>query len=111
MFRRSVFAALSLSLAIAGASSVSAAGIGLAPIDNGTLMQQVHSVSEAEETLMRRGYYNVRLERDTSPYSFYACRRGVRYHLHMNDYGDLVQIDSVGRCDDDDGKRYRRQPY
>ena len=115
MFRRSVFAALSLlPLAIAGAGAgASAAGIALpqAAVDSGSLMKLVHSVYEAEDTLRRRGYYNLRLERETSPYSFNACKRGVRYHIHMNDYGDLVQVDPVGRCDEDDDHRYRRHPY
>ena len=29
------------------------------------------------------------------PYSFNACKRGVRYHIHVNWYGDLVQVDGA----------------
>ena len=113
MFRRSTFVALCLPLAIAAAGAASAAGIGLpkAAIESGTMVKQVHSVYEAEDTLRRRGYYNLRRERETLPYSFNACKRGVRYHIHMNYFGDLVQVDPVGRCDEDDDYRYRRQPY
>ena len=56
MFRRSTFVALCLPLAIAGAGQASAAGIGLpqAAIESGTMVKQVHSVYEAEDTLRRR---------------------------------------------------------
>ena len=61
----------------------------------------VHSVYEAKDTLYRRGYYDVQLERSSLPYSFNACKRGVRYHIHMNYYGDLVEVEAVGRCYED----------
>jgi hypothetical protein len=63
-----------------------------------TLVLQAHTVYDAEAKLYRRGYYDVRLERPTLPYSFNACKRGVRYHIHVDDYGDLVQVDPIGRC-------------
>ena len=77
------------------------------------MLQRVHSVDEAEETLYRRGYYDIRLERASLPYSFNACKRGVRYHIHVNYYGDLVQVDEVGSCrrSYDDGAYYGRRPY
>lgn len=108
-------------LALLGVSGSSAAAIGLptASSDGRTVIQRVHSVYEAEETLHRRGYYDIRLERATLPYSFNACKRGVRYHVHVDYYGDLVGVDELGPCsrDEYDGRgryydRYRdRQRY
>jgi hypothetical protein len=44
------------------------------------------------------------------PYSFNACKRGVRYHIHVNWYGDLVQVDELGSCGGDD-RYYRGRSY
>ena len=57
-----------------------------------------HSVYEAMNTLRQHGYHDVRVERASVPYSFNACRRGVRYHVHVDYYGDLVQVDAMGPC-------------
>jgi hypothetical protein len=64
----------------------------------GSLLQKVHSVHEAREKLDRLGYYNIHTERASVPYSFIACKRGVRYHIHINYYGDFEQVDPVGAC-------------
>ena len=74
-------------------------------------MLRVHSVYEAEESLHRRGYYDVRLERASLPYSFNACKRGVRYHIHVDYYGDLVQLDPIGRCGGNGYENYGHRPY
>jgi len=74
-------------------------------------VQRVHSVYEAEDALRRRGYYDVRLERASLPYSFNACKRGVRYHIHVDYYGDLVQVDPIGNCREADYGYYGRRPY
>lgn len=80
-----------------------------------TSVAQAHSLYEAEETLYGLGYYDVRIERASLPYSFNACKRGLRYHIHVDWYGDLVQVDELGPCggyayqpryDDDEGPRY-----
>jgi hypothetical protein len=69
-------------------------------------------VYEAEESLLRRGYYDVRLERASLPYSFNGCKRGVRYHIHVDYYGDLVQVDPIGACDGNGyGYNGRRRYY
>ena len=78
---------------------------------SGLIVQKVHTVYEAEETLQRRGYYDVRLERASLPYSFNACKRGVRYHIHVNYYGDFVQVDPLGPCGDNGYGYYGRRPY
>ena len=89
MWRKRVCIASALAVVLF-TSGAGAAGIGvLNPArDNTGLVQRVHSVYEAEETLERRGYYDVRLERASLPYSFNACKRGVRYHIHVNWYGE-----------------------
>jgi len=95
------------------ASSAGAAGFPVRDpgIGTGTLVERVHSVFEAEEALYRRGYYDVRLERASIPYSFNACKRGVRYHIHVDYYGDLVQVDPIGYCGDANYGYSGRRPY
>jgi hypothetical protein len=85
---------------VLSASTASAIGLRVPnPADgSGRMVSRVHSVDEAEDSLRRRGYYDVRLERSSLPYSFNACRRGTRYHIHVNYYGDLVQVDPIGPC-------------
>ena len=94
------------------ASTASAAGLSVPnPARNsGTMLSRVHSVDEAEDSLHRRGYYDVRLERSNLPYSFNACKRGTRYHIHVNYYGDLVQVDPIGRCGANGYGYYDRRP-
>ncbi len=74
----------------------------------GTMVQQVHSPYEAKHTLSDLGYYDIRLERSSLPYSFNACKRGVRFHVHVDYYGDLVQVDEIGPCREysEGGSRY-----
>jgi hypothetical protein len=72
----------------------------------GTIVQKVHSVYEARQTLYGLGYYDVRVERASVPYSFIACKRGARYHIHVNWYGDLEQVDQIGACHAYDGDDY-----
>jgi len=94
------------------ASAASAAGLSVPnPAENsGTMVSRVHSVDDAEDSLHRRGYYDVRLERSSLPYSFNACKRGTRYHIHVNYYGDLVQVDPIGRCGDNGYGYYDHRP-
>jgi hypothetical protein len=92
MLRTSLGAAIGLTLAL-GASSAHA-----------------HSLYEAKDTLYGLGYYDVRVERASLPYSFNACKRGVRYHIHVNWYGDLVQVDEIGSCGGDE-RYYRGRAY
>jgi hypothetical protein len=113
-----------LLLLLAGASGASAAVTplvtGLPDQRPGTLVGKVHTLYEAKQTLYGLGYYDVRVERASLPYSFIACKRGERYHIHVNYYGDLVQVDEIGGCrayDDDDyddgywDRRYRYRSY
>jgi hypothetical protein len=64
----------------------------------GTAHASAHSLEEAHHKLHRIGYTDIEVERASLPYSFTACKRGLRYHVHMNWYGDLEQVDPIGRC-------------
>lgn len=76
-----------------------------------------HTVDDAYGKLHRHGYYDIRVQRASEPYSFIACKRGQRYHIHINYYGDFEQVDQVGYCGgyarsyDDDDYRPRRRSY
>ena len=115
MSRISVFTASGFAIMLLAVGPADAAGVGLTKIPNeaGVMLQRVHSVYEAEQTLYRRGFYDVRLERASLPYSFNACKRGTRYHIHVNYYGELVEVDEVGSCRryDDDQTYYGHRPY
>ena len=108
MWRNSAFAASALAIILPAICRVEAAGIAVPKPTGaeGAMVQRVHSLDEAEDTLHRRGYYDVRVERASLPYSFNACKRGVRYHIHVNWYGDLVQVDEIGSCGGDGYRRY-----
>ena len=101
-----------LAIWLLGVSGVNALELHRAVFDEqqqGTLLHKVHSLSEARHSLHDRGYYDIEVERASLPYSFRACKRGVRYHIHVNYYGDLVQVDELGRCHEygDDDYNYR----
>lgn len=81
-----------------GSNAASLTGLARLPSGSTMLVERVHSAYGAEQSLYARGYYDIRLERPTLPYSFNACKRGLRYHVHVNYYGDLVHIDEVGPC-------------
>src|SRR5262245_29331319 len=98
MWRKSLCASSAISLVLFWVSSAWAISALPSKPAADALIQRVHSVDEAEETLYRRGYYDVRLERATLPYSFNACKRGVRFHVHVGYYGELVEKDAIGPC-------------
>ena len=113
--RRVLSAAVGLCLL--GASGANALTVRAAQFDKlpNTLLHKVHSLGQAKHTLRDLGYYDIEVERASLPYSFQACKRGLRYHVHVNYYGDLVQVDELGRCrgygDDDDYSYRRRSRY
>ena len=94
-----------LALLLASASSVQAAGVGsaakgIANAQASSIVERVHSFYEAKHKLRYLGYYAIQTERTSVPYSFIACKRGQRYHIHVDYYGDLVQVDEAGSCHD-----------
>ncbi len=107
---KSGFAVACVLLLATASGSIAAGFTGLAspPAATSKLIEHVHSVYGAERSLHARGYYDIRLERPTLPYSFSPCKRGLRYHLHVDYYGDLVQINEIGRCG---GYGYARRGY
>ena len=70
-----------------------------------------HDADEARHELHRRGYYDVRIERTSLPYSFNACKRGLRFHIHVGYYGELVEKDAIGPCERDDYGYYGQRRY
>src|SRR5262249_57634634 len=90
MLRTTLCSGSALALVLC-ASGAGAAGLKAPnPASNsGSVVQKVHTVYEAEETLERRGYYDVRLERASPPYSFNACHRGVPYPLTLTHHPHL----------------------
>ena len=87
------------------------AGVLLTALALGSPSAQAHSLYEAKDTLYGLGYYDVRVERPTLPYSFNACKRGARFHIHVNWYGDLVQVDELGPCGDSGDRYYGERGY
>ena len=104
-----------LALLLASASSVQAAGAGgtakgIASTQQNSIVVRVHSFYEAKHKLRDLGYYAIQTERSTPPYSFVACKRGQRYHIHIDYYGDLVQVDESGACHDYRARYYEPRP-
>ena len=103
IFKSSLTIATGLGMILAlsstsNAASFSAPAKSVAGADASSLITKVHSLDEAQDTLSNRGFYDIRVERATVPYSFNACKRGTRYHIHVNYYGQLEQVDEVGQC-------------
>jgi hypothetical protein len=104
-----------LALLLASVSSVQAAGVsGAAKAFTDTqansIVERVHSFYEAKHKLRDLGYYAIQTERTSVPYSFIACKRGQRYHIHVDYYGDLVQVDEAGSCQDYRARYYEPRP-
>src|SRR5262245_28249020 len=112
MWRKGLCASGAVCVVLVSVSSAWAIGARPSKPAADAVVQLVHSVYEAEETLYRRGYYDVRLERASLPYSFNACKRGVRFHVHVGYYGEIVERDAIGPCVRDYGdygpRRYPR---
>ena len=105
--RRALCAALGLLvLGVSGANALTTRAAHLG--QPGALIHNVHSLYEAKHSLRDLGYYDIEVERASLPYSFRACKRGVLYHIHVNYYGDLVQVDELGRCRGYDDDEYYR---
>jgi hypothetical protein len=104
-----------IALLLASSSGLQAAGAGgAATAFTGTqansIVERVHSFYEAKHKLRDLGYYAIQTERSTPPYSFVACKRGQRYHIHVDYYGDLVQVDEAGSCHDYRARYYEPRP-
>ena len=111
MWRNSLCASGAVCVVLFGISSAQAFSPGPSKPVGEDVVQRVHSVYEAEATLHRRGYYDIRIERATIPYSFNACKRGIRFHVHVGYYGELVERDAMGPCERDDYRYYGQRRY
>lgn len=89
----------------------------LAFLAGGSSLASAHSGYEARDKLSALGYHDIRTERiSTPPYSFTGCKHGTRYHIHVDYYGELTDVDEVGRCGGyerdqsryEEPRRYRR---
>ncbi len=74
-----------------------------------------NSVDHAYNKLQSHGFYNIVVERTDIPYSFRACKRGKRYHVHIDENGELEELNSLGACQQyadeyDGGPRYSGNP-
>lgn len=72
--------ATALGLFVIGISGASAASLSAFALQGpaSTVVHKVHSLRKAEHTLRDLGYYDIQVERSGLPYSFNACKRGVR---------------------------------
>lgn len=69
--------------------------------EDGGHIQPVHDrsgVDHAYRKLRKHGFYEIALERSSIPYSFSACKRGKRYHIHIDYNGELEELNSLGAC-------------
>lgn len=69
--------------------------------DNGDYRRPVHrtnGVDHAYRKLEKHGFYEITVERASAPYSFNACKRGKRYHVHIGYDGELEELNSLGAC-------------
>lgn len=104
------------SLILAGA--IAAAALASATAAN------AHSAGEVEEILQNHGYSRIQFT-STNPQNYMAnaCKGGVQYHFHVNNYGDVTQRREIGECDvprrhvardydeDGDDRGYRRHRW
>jgi hypothetical protein len=112
---RPLIMASGLAVLLATTSSAFAAGPagiakGIAATQPDSLVERVHSFYEAKHKLRDLGYYAIQTERSYPPYSFVACKRGQRYHIHIDYYGDLTQVDEAGACHDYRARYYEPRP-
>jgi hypothetical protein len=105
-----------LALLLASTSSTLAAGPAgiaksIAATQPDSIVERAHSVYEAQHKLHDLGYYAIQIQRASEPYSFIACKRGQRFHIHIDYYGDLVQVDDAGSCENYGYNYEPRQGY
>jgi peptidoglycan hydrolase-like protein with peptidoglycan-binding domain len=114
MTKSTLTIAAGLAMLLASVTGVQAAGTtgiakAFAITQTDSIIQRAHSVYEAQHKLQRLGYYAIQTQRASEPYSFIACKRGQRFHIHVDYYGDLIQVDDAGSCENygyNDGSQY-----
>lgn len=67
----------------------------------------VHAGAAPEEVasmLYDRGYRHIQIDPGHAPgYRAYACKQETHFRVEINPAGNIVDVDPVGECDDDDG--------
>ena len=73
-----------------------------------------HSAGEVANILAQQGYSRIDFADATPPnYMLNACMDGVRYHVHVNNYGNVSERREVGSCGiraEHNGRTYDEQP-
>lgn len=118
-----ILASAGILLAVSGIS-VSGANAGTAGVasaidtgKSGVQVINVHSSRQVHDKLHRKGYYRVRYidrfygRNDRPVYKFKACRRGIKYKILVDWYGDIVKRKDVGDCRHRRWKRYGDDGY
>lgn len=68
-----------------------------------------HTPHEVEHILQDRGYNRIEfISTNPSKYMANACREGIRYHFHVNNYGDVTERREIGACYGENNHRWRR---
>ena len=68
-----------------------------------------HTPHKVRHMLQDRGYYRIQFtDRVLPTFQVNACRRGMRFHLHVNYYGEVTRYDRIGWCKH---RRHSRQFY
>ena len=70
-----------------------------------------HSAHEVKHMLRNWGFTQIEVfDANLPKYQFEACKRGHRYHLHADYYGEITEKREIGYCDDD-SQRYSGRRY
>lgn len=86
--------------------SVTLAGVAAAATLITATAASAHSASAVQDKLERNGYSRIEFTDANPPnYMANACRDGVRYHFHVNYYGQVTERREIGSC----GYRAERQ--
>lgn len=65
----------------------------------GASTASAHTAGDVFDRLQARGYTNIQFTDSIGPnYMANACRDGIRYHFHVNNYGDVTQRRDIGDC-------------
>ena len=94
-----------------------AGAIAAATLINSTAAS-AHSADEVLEILENHGYSRIEFVDATPPnYMANACKNGVRYHFHVNYYGNVTERREIGSCGyraeryDRDNRVHEEYPY
>ena len=68
-----------------------------------------HTPHEVEHILQDHGYSRIEfISTNPSNYMANACRAGLRYHFHVNNYGEVTERREIGRCYGENRYRWHR---